>query len=42
MGLQEQVELNNSKDVLKATNWNIGDEMADVYWEQGVSQFWFN
>lgn len=28
---------------LKAINWNVEDDtMSDVYWEQGVSQFWFN
>jgi len=26
---------------LKAINWNVEDDtMSDVYWEQGVSQFW--
>lgn len=41
MGLQEQVELNNSKDILKAINWNQEEDgMSELYWLQGVKQFW--
>lgn len=41
MGLQKQVELNNSKDILKAINWNQEEDgMSELYWLQGVKQFW--
>lgn len=27
---------------LKATNWNEdNDDMAEIYWQQGVTQTWF-
>lgn len=41
MSLKKQVELYNSKDKLNAINWNKEDDpMAEIYWLQGVQQFW--
>ncbi|MGI4657232.1 ribonucleotide-diphosphate reductase subunit beta, partial [Klebsiella pneumoniae] len=41
MDITQKVKQHNKNAVLKATNWNIEDDgMSDIYWEQGISQFW--
>lgn len=43
MGIRNKVKKHyeNKNKKLKAINWNVEDDsMSDVYWEQGVSQFW--
>ncbi|MGI4323892.1 ribonucleotide-diphosphate reductase subunit beta [Klebsiella pneumoniae] len=41
MDITQKVKQHNKNAVLKATNWIIEDDgMSDIYWEQGISQFW--
>lgn len=32
--------IEESPDLLSAVNWNVDEDMLDVFWEQGISQFW--